>query len=206
MLRSNIFLLLIFSLQIKIPSAEVNKPEQVCQILHMKKKPNKLPTRFVVNRAKQWANVVPVRMGVETGSCTKRRIHSLISALKTQTSKGKANPSPRRDTSTITCTRRASLMLSGFEVLVKPALLPRDAQVPLPVPMAVLMDLTVGINPYPFIQRGKSIFFVLQLLPWQIWPGTSSLPAAVPPLPPRVTVTAQLHPSVPAFICELLWL
>lgn len=80
-----------------MPSAEANKPEQVCQTLHIEKK-NKLPTRSVVIRAKQWANVVPVRMGMETGSCTKCRIHSLISALKTQISKGKTNPSPPLDT------------------------------------------------------------------------------------------------------------
>lgn len=36
--------------------------------------------------------------GMQTGSCTKCRMHSRISALKTQTSEGKANSSPALDT------------------------------------------------------------------------------------------------------------
>lgn len=40
---------------------------------------------------------------------------------------------------------------------------------------------------------------MLPLLPWEICPGTSSLLAAVPPLPPRVTVKAAVITKAPSF-------
>lgn len=40
---------------------------------------------------------------------------------------------------------------------------------------------------------------MLQVLPWQICPGTSSLLTSVPPLPPHVTVKAAAITKLPSF-------